>query len=70
MTIYYKFTDPRRIKIPSGYRRITHGKVRVGDLVYTNTTCRDNGGLLDFPVVDDRYVGTKINIWWLIIRKE
>ena len=67
---YTKWTDPKGIEIPCGYRRITHGKVRLGDLVYNNTNYRDNGGLSDFKVVDDGHIGTKVGIWWLIIRKD
>lgn len=66
---YLKWTDPRIIEIPEGYRRITHGKVKANDLVYDNTRYRMNGGLVDFRIIDKDYIETKISEWWLIIRK-
>lgn len=67
--LYMKWTDPRRITVPEGMRRITRGLVRATDLVYSDpeVTYRDDPKLFK-PVTKDM-IGTRVSFWWLIIRK-
>lgn len=64
-----KWTDPKRITIPIGMYRVTRGKVRKGDLIYTdpNVTFRDDPSY--FLPVKSYEIGTMVSMWWLIIRK-
>jgi hypothetical protein len=65
---YLKWSDPRRIVIPDGMRRVTHGLVKKGDFVYQPVETPYSP--VGFRKVGKSYIRTKVSEWWLIIRSQ